>query len=202
MGSCLPYMQPVAAISYPSLDDQPPAYEGATTVGPLIDLGSDITVPLPPQTSGGTDIISQLADMGITGGPTPASTQPTVPPLEQSSDEFDMFAKSRTAYTGNTGYAACCNVGFCECCISVSRGSTYEDLRVDQSQSLSQALQGHTTEPNTYSDLQEWLAPPTTASTSDPCAESATSAGMAIVTCPSLPILSASLLPPPSSYCK
>ena len=67
---------------------------------------------------------------------------------------------------------------------------------MDQSQSLSQALQGHTAEPNTYSDLQEWLAPSTTASTSDPCAESATSAGMAIVTWPFLPLLSASLLPP------
>jgi hypothetical protein len=71
-----------------------------------------------------------------------------------------MFAKSRTAYAGNT------------------EGSTYEDLRVDQTQSLSQALQGHTTtaEANTYSDLQEWLAPSTTAPTSDPSAESATSA--------------------------
>ena len=75
-------------------------------MGPLIDLGSDITTPLPPQTSGGTDIVSQLADMGITGGPAPPSTQSTVPPLEQSSDEFDMFAKSRTAYAGNTGYTA------------------------------------------------------------------------------------------------
>jgi hypothetical protein len=152
--------EPAATISYPSLDDQPPAYEGGTAVGPLIDLGSDITAPLPPQTSEGADIISQLADMGITGGQAPPATQSTVPPLEQSSDEFDMFAKSRTAYAGNT------------------EGSTYEDLRVDQTQSLSQALQGHTTtaEANTYSDLQEWLAPSTTAPTSDPSAESATSA--------------------------
>ena len=66
--------------------------------------------------------------------------------------------------------------------LSICRGSTYEDLRVDQTQSLSQALQGHTTtaEANTYSDLQEWLAPSTTAPTSDPSAESATSAGMTI----------------------
>ena len=87
------------------MEDQPPAYDEGTTVGTLIDLGSDLTTPLPPQTSGaggGVDIISQLADMGITGAQAPP-TQPAVPPVEQSSDEFDMFAKSRTAYAGNTG---------------------------------------------------------------------------------------------------
>lgn len=92
----------MASISYPSLEDQPPAYDGGTTVGTLIDLGSDLSSPMPPQTAGGTDIVSQLADMGITGSEAPP-IQPAEPPIEQSTDEFDMFAKSRTAYAGNTG---------------------------------------------------------------------------------------------------
>lgn len=56
---------------------------------------------MPPQTTpGGPDIVTQLAEMGISGGSQPT---PAVPPLEQSTDEFDMFAKSRTAYAGTTG---------------------------------------------------------------------------------------------------
>ena len=64
----------------------------------------------------------------------------------------------------------------CVCvCVCVCRGSTYDDLRVDQTQSLSQALHGRNTE---YADLQEWLAPPTTTPTPQAeTAESATSAG-------------------------
>ena len=59
-------------------------------------------------------------------------------------------------------------------------GSTYEDLRVDQSQSLTQALHGRSSaEPNVYADLQEWLAPPSSATPStQPTAESVTSAGI------------------------
>ena len=68
-------------------------------MGALIDLGSDIMSPVPPQPSGGTDIVTQLADMGVTGTQTP-TTQPSA--IEQSADEFDMFAKSRTAYAGGT----------------------------------------------------------------------------------------------------
>ena len=97
------FPQPAAAISYPSLDDQqPPAYDGGATVGTLIDLGSEITAPQPAPT-GQQDIVSQLADMGVTGGQAPP-TQSAGPEVEQSHDEFDMFAKSRTAYAGNTGY--------------------------------------------------------------------------------------------------
>ena len=97
--------QPSASISYPSLDDQqPPAYEGDTTVGTLIDLGSDITAPLTSQLPpGGQDIVTQLADMGVTGGQAPPSQSGALS-VEQSHDEFDMFAKSRTAYAGSTGY--------------------------------------------------------------------------------------------------
>lgn len=151
--------EPASSISYPSLEEQPPAYDGGTTVGTLIDLGTDLSTPVPPQTTGGTDIVSQLADMGITGGQAPP-THTADPQIEQSADEFDMFAKSRTAYAGNTG------------------GSTYDDLRVDQTQSLSQALHGRSSaEPNVYSDLQEWLAEPSsTTPTTQPGAESATSA--------------------------
>jgi hypothetical protein len=149
--------EPAASISYPSLEDQPPAYEGGATVGTLIDLGSDLSAPPDTQPAPGHDIVSQLADLGISGDQAPP-TQPPEPPLEQSTDEFDIFAKSRTAYAGSTG------------------GSTYEDLRVDQTQSLAQALHGRNTEPNAYADLQEWLAPPTATPTSQPSAESATSA--------------------------
>ena len=94
--------QPASGISYPSLDEQPPpAYEGGTTVGTLIDLGTDISAPAEPAPRG-QDIVSQLADMGITGGQAPSS-ESTLRDVEQSHDEFDMFAKSRTAYAGNTG---------------------------------------------------------------------------------------------------
>lgn len=65
-------------------------------------MGTDLSTPVPPQTTGGTDIVSQLADMGITGGQAPP-THTADPQIEQSADEFDMFAKSRTAYAGNTG---------------------------------------------------------------------------------------------------
>jgi hypothetical protein len=152
--------EPAATICYPALDDQqPPPYEGEASVGTLIDLGSDITAPLPPQsTPEGQDIVSQLKDLGITGGQSGPQQSAAPAAVEQSHDEFDMFAKSRTAYAGPTG------------------GSTYEDLRVDQNQSLTQALHGRSTEPNVYADLQEWLAPPTTTPTSQPSAESATSA--------------------------
>ena len=52
---------------------------------------------------------------------------------------------------------------------------------MDQSQSLSQALHGRAAEPNNYTDLQEWLAPPTTAPpSSQPAADSATSAGIVV----------------------
>lgn len=95
-------LQPAASISYPSLEEQPPAYDGGATIGTLVDLGTDLSTPVAPQTTGGVDIVSQLEDMGITGSQAPP-TQPAVPPFEQSTDEFDMFAKSRTAYAGNTG---------------------------------------------------------------------------------------------------
>lgn len=74
-------------------------------MGQLIDLGSNISTPLPPQSGGESDIVSQLAQMGITGAqPPPAAAEPeTRPPAaEQNVDEFDIFAKSRTAYA-NTG---------------------------------------------------------------------------------------------------
>ena len=77
-------------------------------MGTLIDLGSDITAPLPPQsTPEGQDIVSQLKDLGITGGQT-GPQQSAAPPaaVEQSHDEFDMFAKSRTAYADTTGYVS------------------------------------------------------------------------------------------------
>ena len=70
-------------------------------MGTLIDLGSDITAPVPPPSTEGTDIVSQLADMGISGSQAPPP--PAVPPLEQSTDEFDMFAQSRTAYADSAG---------------------------------------------------------------------------------------------------
>lgn len=86
-------------ISYPNLDEPPPpSYDAAAApsdgsgVGQLIDLGSDITSGPPVQSEGGGggDIVSQLAELGIT-------TQPSSQPQQQS-DEFDMFARSRTAY--------------------------------------------------------------------------------------------------------
>ena len=78
------------SISYPSLDDSqpPPAYEDSA-VGQLIDLGTEI--PAPSQQG---DIVSQLAELGVTT--TPGETAQAKPP--ESQDEFDMFAKSRTAY--------------------------------------------------------------------------------------------------------
>ena len=100
--------QPAATICYPALDDQqPPPYEGEASVGTLIDLGSDITAPLPPQsTPEGQDIVSQLKDLGITGGQSGPQQSAAPAAVEQSHDEFDMFAKSRTAYAGPTGYVS------------------------------------------------------------------------------------------------
>ena len=101
-----------------AMQQQPPP---SRSTGQLIDLGSDITAtpPAPPQEGGNTadDIMTQLAQMGIT------TTSPA-PPIsstsanmangvqqqqqqlaqnsqwqrESLSDEFDMFAQSRTAY--------------------------------------------------------------------------------------------------------
>ena len=65
-------------------------------MGQLIDLGADITAPPPSseaQPQGG-DIVAQLAELGITSQPTAATST-------QQTDEFDVFAKSRTAYGGD-----------------------------------------------------------------------------------------------------
>ena len=107
----LSFPQPVTSISYPSLDEQlPGSEEGGGAVGTLIDLGSDITTPVPSQkegeAGGGADIVSQLAEMGIaTGGqPAAAPVQPQPRDVEQTTDEFDIFAKSRTAYADAARY--------------------------------------------------------------------------------------------------
>lgn len=66
---------------------------------------------------------------------------------------------------------------YCEVDLSCS-GSTYDDIRVDQTQSLTAAVHGRgTAQPNTYTDLHEWLGQGTTTSSSQQTAESATSAG-------------------------
>ncbi len=70
-------------------------------MGQLIDLGTDLTtIPsTQEQNATGEDIVTQLAQLGITpsgGGVTDSS--------EHKSDEFDMFAESRTAY--GTQYGA------------------------------------------------------------------------------------------------
>ena len=97
------FSQPAASISYPSLDDQqPPPYEGEPSVGTLIDLGTVITAPQPPP--GGQDIVSQLAELGVAGGQSGPQQSTGPPDVEQSHDEFDMFAKSRTAYADTAGY--------------------------------------------------------------------------------------------------
>ena len=101
-----------SGISYPNLDEPPapPSYESATTppppaneaesggIGQLIDLGTDITSPVVPPTSQpeGGDIVSQLAQLGITAQPSPNAA----PPQQQQSatDDFDVLARSRTTY--------------------------------------------------------------------------------------------------------
>ena len=118
---------PGSGISYPNLDEPPPpAYDSTVTeqpggVGQLIDLGTDITAPPtqqpPPQQQGdkADDIVAQLAQLGITSStattaPVPATTTavPDVPPQppqvqgQPGTDEFDIFAKSRTAYGTTT----------------------------------------------------------------------------------------------------
>ena len=86
--------------------------EGAA-VGTLIDLGADITTPMPATqeggarggAEGGSDIVSQLAAMGISSGAqssAPGQDQPSDMHVEQGADEFDIFAKSRTAYADTT----------------------------------------------------------------------------------------------------
>ncbi len=91
-------------------DTLPPSYETASTdqttgtggVGQLIDLGTDIKAP-PPESQGGTadDIVAQLAQLGVTTSTAP-DTNGTTPAQETATngatDEFDMFAESRTAY--------------------------------------------------------------------------------------------------------
>ena len=113
------HMQPEAgsAISYPSMDDPlPPSYESASAeqpamaaggTGQLIDLGTDITVP-PPDPQGGStadDIVAQLAQLGVTTTPSSGTNGASAPSIPQqtstggaTTDEFDMFAESRTAY--------------------------------------------------------------------------------------------------------
>lgn len=117
-----------SSISYPSLAGGPllpPSYDSVPTteqqsslgVGQLIDLGSDITAPPPtmPQ-EGEDDIMMQFAQLGITTtAPPPTSTAPAAMAngmqqesvqgerRESLSDEFDMFAQSRTAYGTHQG---------------------------------------------------------------------------------------------------
>ena len=69
--------------------------------------------------------------------------------------------------------------GCCEVYVLPCSGSTYDDILVDQTQSLSAAVHGRSTaQPNTYTDLHEWLGQGTTSTTTaQQTAESATSAG-------------------------
>ena len=110
-------MQPAASesgISYPNLDEPPPpSYEasavpfgedGGSGVGQLIDLGSEISEPVTqPQAQG--DIVSQLAELGITAQPTQTTTAPSQ--SAQQSDEFDVFARSRSAYSSEQYVVDC-----------------------------------------------------------------------------------------------
>lgn len=103
-------MQPAASesgISYPNLDEPPPpSYEasavptgegGGSGVGQLIDLGSEISEPATQsQSQAQGDIVAQLAELGISAQPTQSTTTPSQP--AQESDEFDVFARSRSAY--------------------------------------------------------------------------------------------------------
>jgi hypothetical protein len=126
---------PTPNITYPKLDeDLPPPYENAA-VGQLIDLGNDLNTPGPPapQTTQTNDIMQQLADIGISSQP-----QPEHPNLQ--SDEFDMFAQSRMAYS--TG------------------GSTYEDNLQEQGTSIASALNRLPQPPaveNQYETVGQWM---------------------------------------------
>ena len=98
------------------MEDTLPSYEQASTVpeagvtgggegvGQLIDLGSDIMAP-PPAAQGerSDDIVTQLAQLGITTEPAATVEGGTANPApsgggQTNGDEFDMFAESRTAY--------------------------------------------------------------------------------------------------------
>ena len=99
-------------ISYPNLDEPPapPSYELATGppkeeggdssgVGQLIDLGTDITTPVAPPTSQGQgDIVTQLAQLGITAQPSPNTAPPPQQEQPSPADDFDVLARSRTTY--------------------------------------------------------------------------------------------------------
>ena len=98
------------AISYPSLDDPPPPSYELTTggVGQLIDLGDTATPQQQPATQtseAGGDIVAQLAELGVTGQAVSSSSssqqqqQQQAPAAEDNSDDFDMFAESRKAYS-------------------------------------------------------------------------------------------------------
>ncbi len=80
-----------SGISYPSLDD-PPTYTEQ-----LIDLGADVAPPT-SYTGQGDDIVNQLAQLGITSET--SQPPPATAPAAAPGDDFDMFAKSRTAYSG------------------------------------------------------------------------------------------------------
>lgn len=129
------------SISYPSLDsEQPPTYEDSA-VGTLIDLGSDIQQPTQqPPPSG--DIVAQLAELGITSEP---AAQPAAQPKQQTEDEFDMFAQSRTAYSSQSG-------------------STYDDNKQQQDTSIAARIHGRSPDQpqeqqeHTYANLAQWLA--------------------------------------------
>ncbi|XP_064406991.1 TOM1-like protein 2 [Halichondria panicea] len=140
-------------ISYPSFED-PPAYESSEQQ--LIDLGTEVA---PPTSSGQDDIVTQLAQLGIISD---TATPPAPPP--PTTDEFDMFAQSRTAS---------------------GEGSTYADNMVYQNASLSAAVHGHQDNPvetsNPYANLTDWLTqtdtkPPEEAAANTSAAESVTSA--------------------------
>ena len=103
------FLQPTyteTAISYPNMDENsPPSYEASSTnepggVGQLIDLGTDITNPPNSSQAQGDDIVTQLAQLGVT------TASNAAPPAETRNkpDEFDIFAKSRTAYGTQHGY--------------------------------------------------------------------------------------------------
>ena len=107
-----PFLQPSASasgISYPNLDEAPPppSYELATSppkeaesgVGPLIDLGTDITAPVAPPTSQGQgDIVAQLAQLGISAQPSPNTDAPAPQQQTTGADDFDVLAQSRITY--------------------------------------------------------------------------------------------------------
>ena len=72
-------------------------------MGQLIDLGSDITAPPPTTQPSQSDIVAQLAQLGITNtAPTTQSPQQQQE-QQQPPDEFDIFTQSRTAYGSSQG---------------------------------------------------------------------------------------------------